>query len=185
MVISIESRDDPVGPGILIIVFALQASVTLGLHCAELLINLSRDDDTWRRTYKPSGYDSKDYGSTSAAAKSWKTRVLFALKPVIHWLYGLGNTCYAGEHPIMRPAQLMWMTLTFLVLAVFGTSIARYRRTGPQPVTYGHLQTVIDLVDDWHEELHWGHKSEDSNGVCHAGTSNEILPPIRMDQNCI
>ena len=99
VVIAIESGADPVGPVILIIVFALQASVTLGLHCAELLINVSRDEDTWRKTYKPGGYDGRSYGSISAAATSWKTLVLFLLKPVIHWLYGLGNACYGGWTP--------------------------------------------------------------------------------------
>ena len=75
------------------------------------------------------------------------------------------------------------MTLTFLVLTGFGTFIARYRGTGPQPVAYGHVQTIIDLIDSWHEEMHWGHKSEDDESVCHAGTSNETLPVIRMDKD--
>ena len=175
--------DDPAGPVALIIIFGLQAAITLGLHCAELLVNISRDEDVWRKTYKAGGYDSKNYESIAAAATNWKTVVLFLLKPAIHWLYGVGNACIDGGTIIMRPGQLMWMTFAILFLAIYGTLIARYHRTGPQPVAYGHLQTIIDLIDTWDERIHWGHISEDQHGICHAGTSSKALPAIRMDKD--
>jgi hypothetical protein len=32
-------------------VFAIQGAQTIGLHCIELLVNISRDEDAWRRAY--------------------------------------------------------------------------------------------------------------------------------------
>jgi hypothetical protein len=178
---------DPVDPVCLLLVFIFQTFVTLGLHFAELLVNVSRDEDFWRTTYKPSGYKT-EYNSILAAATSWKSVVLLAFKPVIHWLYGLGISTLWGVGLVMRPASLMYMTLSFLLLAIFGTVVARKKPKGPQPVTYGHVQTMIDLVDDWSVfdsisdgRLYWGHKFEDARtGECRAGTSDQELPRIDM-----
>lgn len=177
-----NTQIDPIDPSCLMLVFVFQATLTLGLHCAELLVNVSRDEDTWRTTYTQAGYNGS-YESILAAAKSWKTIVLTLAKPFIHWLYGLGVTFILGNSLIMRPAQLMYMTLAFLALAGFGTYIAKTRPKGPQPVSYGQVQTIINLVDEWHSDLHWGHKSEDAvTGICHAGTSDKALPAIKLDR---
>jgi hypothetical protein len=80
----------------------------------------------------------------------------------------------------------MYMVLSFLLLAIFGTCIAGLRPKGPQPVVYGHIQTMINLVDEWqdwkksgNDKLYWGHKFEDSSTkICRAGTSTDALPAI-------
>jgi len=41
------------------------------------------------------------------------------------------------------------------------------------PATFGHLQTIVDLVDKWDERMYWGDKSIDDESVRHAGTSNQ------------
>jgi hypothetical protein len=186
---TIINSPDPVDPVCLLFVFIFQAFVTLGLHFAELLVNVSRDEDFWRATYKSGGYKI-GYNSILAAATSWKSLVLLAFKPVIHWLYGLGVSTLWGVGLVMRPASLMYMTLSFLLLSLFGTGVARARPKGPQPVTYGHVQTTINLVDCWQDfdsgksgRLYWGHKFEDTRtGVCRAGTSDQVLPRINMEK---
>lgn len=59
-------------------------------------------------------------------------------------------------------------------LANLITLIARYRPRGPQPATYGHIQTLADLVDEWSPTRYWGHKSGDPL-ECHAGTPSGFL----------
>jgi hypothetical protein len=171
-----------VDPVCLVIIFAFLAFSTPGMHCAELLVNTARDEDVWRTTSTTTGYKAI-YSSLIAAAKSWKTLTLLTFKPVVHWLYGLGFTYTWNHGLIMRPAQLLYMSLAFLFLALFGTYISRLRPKGPQPMTCGHVQTIVDLVDEWHGDLFWGHKSEDiSTGICSAGTSDKHLPAVMMDK---
>lgn len=188
-VFTIINSPDPVDPVCLLFVFIFQAFVTLGLHLTELLVMVSRDEEFWRTTYSSGGYKI-EYNSILAAALSWKSLVLLAFKPVIHWLYGLGISTIWGVGLVMRPASLMYMTLSFLLLALFGTGLARARPKGPQPVTYGHVQTIINLVDERQDfdsgkngRLYWGHKFEDRRtGVCRAGTSDHVLPPIDIEK---
>lgn len=81
---------------------------------------------------------------------------------------------------IMCP-QLVYLTSTWAVLLIFIGYIAFRKPRGPLPATYGHLQTLTNLVDEWHKVMFWGHKSEAENGICHAGTSDKPLPEVRMD----
>jgi hypothetical protein len=186
---TIINSPDPVDPICLLFVFVFQAFVTLGLHFAELLVDVSRDEDFWRTTYSSGGYKI-EYNSILAAIMSWKSLVLLAFKPVIHWLYGLGISTLWGVGLVLRPASLMYMTFSFLLLALFGTVVARARPKGPQPVTYGHIQTMINLVDEWQDfdsnkngRFYWGHKSENTmTSVCRAGTSDEVLHQIDMEK---
>jgi hypothetical protein len=61
------------------------------------------------------------------------------------------------------------IVLTFFSLAC--TFTANRRPRGPQPATYGDLQTLANLVDEWSPTMWWGHK-EDRILICHAGTCN-------------
>jgi len=53
------------------------------------------------------------------------------------------------------------------------TVVATHRPWSSQPATYGHLPTLVNLVDEWCETMFWGHKG---NG--HAGTSYKHLPEV-------
>lgn len=46
--------------------------------------------------------------------------------------------------------------------------MANYHPRGPQPVAFGHVQTLADLVDVWTPTMWWGHK-DNMKPVCHAG----------------
>ena len=175
---------DPIQPFAFFIVIAgFQAFLTLGLHCLDLLVSISIDEDIWRTTASARGYNPK-FNSILNMAKSWKYVVIFVCKPVVHWLYGLSMTATFNADIVMRPAQLLYLSIFVLVIAGGATLVARRGRSGPQPVTFGHIQTIVDLVDEWVEwdsDLHWGHKNEDpATGLCIAGTSPERLPAIMM-----
>jgi hypothetical protein len=54
--------------------------------------------------------------------------------------------------------------------------LATRRPQGPQPATFGHLQTLADLVDDWNTDdnghMWWGDKASSmEGGYRQAGTS--------------
>ena len=75
-------------------------------------------------------------------------------------------------------ANLIWFKSTplfflagVLALILIDLSFLALRcPTGPQPVTFGHIQTLANLIDDWGDDirkpLYWGEKrSEELVGV--------------------
>lgn len=71
---------------------------------------------------------------------------------------------------------------------MFGTILCLKHYKGPQPIAYGHYQTLIDLIDDFGIDgpLFWGDKGHlrwenDGIEIRVAGTSSDIarLDPIR------
>lgn len=63
----------------------LQSFISVGLHCAELQVTLSRDEAVWR-TVATSAGSNPNYNTIVAAATSWQSIVLLAFKPFIHWM---------------------------------------------------------------------------------------------------
>jgi hypothetical protein len=132
-------------------------------------VNASRDEQVWRAAYSKG--TNPRYNSVIAALTSWETTVLNLLKTVIHWLFGLGISVYINNGMVMRPPQIFHLTAVAGILALITTYIATRRLSGPQPATYGQLQTLIDLVDLWPgkgERMYWGHKREREDQICHA-----------------
>ena len=165
---------------------AFQGILTLALHCIELLINLSRDEATWRATSSREGSPA-NYNSIIAACTSWETICLFLFKAAINWLNGTSFSLWSsgrrdnvGIQVLLRPIQIFYLTLCTAILALIATFICFRRPEGPQPATYGHLQTLADLIDEWSPHMYWGHKAV--GNVCHAGTSAKPLQIIRMDR---
>lgn len=172
----------------LLIICALQAILTLALHCAELLINLSRDEAAWRAAASKSGAPTKR-NAIAAAFTSWETVSFFLYKAVIHWFFSVSVTLegaygYPKDDMVVslcfRPIQIFYMGLSFVLLAVTVTFIGMRKQQGPQPVTYGHLRSLADLIDEWPPRvMYWGHKGE-KGGICHSGTGARPLGPIQM-----
>ena len=159
-----------------LLILIVQSVLTIGLHCAELLVNMSRDEYTWREAYTKKGFESRN--SVVTVLTSPKSLLLLALKPFIHWLYGLGVTIYYGWGLFIRPPQLLYLFISVVFLASFVTWLCFAKPKGPQPATFGHIQTLVDLVDEYGNHLYWGHKSDGGGDVAHAGTAVEPLPPI-------
>jgi hypothetical protein len=158
--------------GSIFLIAVFQAGLTLALHCAELLVNLSRDEGIFRMAITPKGTDPR-YSSIIAAFSSWQTIILFAFKAAVHWLFGLSinNDFRLGVN--MYPPQIFYFTAFALSVAIFATYVSLRRPSGPLPATFGHLQTMADLIDDWDDRMFWGHK-EDGNPN-YAGTSKAWL----------
>jgi len=177
---SLKITDNEGFAGAFVLIMAFQSILTIGLHCAELLVTLSRDEDEWRETTTRKG--QIDRNALLTVTMSWKSVILLALKPIVHWLFGLGMSFYKDWGIFMRPPQLLYLSFAFMALAALGTYLCFSRPKGPQPAAFGHVQTLTNLIDDWNEQLHWGDKGQGIDGIHHAGTANSELPPIIMTE---
>ena len=180
------------------ITLGAQVTYTLGLHCTELLVNASRDERNWRCAANLKGKGAGlETNAIKDAFESWETVALFLLKTTIHWVFGeaLEITINSGSAIFVIWANpLFVLTGLMALVALFGTYLCFRRHSGPQPAAWGHIQTIVDLVDDWgndNETLFWGDKgvvARDGEGeIRHAGTSAraEALGEIRMDAKYI
>jgi hypothetical protein len=163
----------------------IQFLITVGLHTAELQVNLARDEAFWRRMISSRGCRIADYDSIVAALKSWQYLVLFFSKTFIHWLYGMSVNVFTFpgsdvNNLVMRPAQIIYLTVGLCLLCIFVTFLALRRPKGPLPATFGHLQTMANIVDEWDDVLFWGHKGKGE--VNHAGTSGRPLPDVHTNE---
>lgn len=164
---------------ILILLYAtLQGPLTFGLHCAELEMNLSRDESFWRKAASSTGCKLDKYDPIWAAFTSWQSIFLAVCKPVMHWVFGLAVQINNGRVYISA-VQTIYLAMLATICASTVTFVSARRPKGPQPAAYGHLQTLVDLVDDWSATIYWGHKAD--GWPCHAGTAPHELPQVRMD----
>ncbi|KAH8175234.1 hypothetical protein LIA77_03652 [Sarocladium implicatum] len=171
----------------LLFISLIQGIQALGLHCVELLVNMSRDEVVWQNASNTKG---TIIGSEPllAALSSWRTVALMILKTALHWVLGQSLLTYCElDHPtggdhvydyfsfLISPSRLLVFTALSAITAIFTTVLAFWQIRSPQPAAWGHLQTLADLVDDWRtvdRRLWWGDKKGvDDNGVRHAGTS--------------
>ncbi|KAJ9601905.1 hypothetical protein H2200_013575 [Cladophialophora chaetospira] len=184
---------------------AILGGITMNLHVVELLVQCSRDESLWRETSSTSGLGPRRYGAFSIAFLTWQTMTLFVFKTVIHWIFSLAFGIYYEGIEIRIP-QVCFTANVLFALALLATLLALQQPKGPQPATFGHLPTLVDLIDLWPcrsiEEteqtqsaaedgvegrqdtdmvtLYWGDKGEDQNGIRRAGTSYTPLGPIVM-----
>ncbi|KZP07619.1 hypothetical protein FIBSPDRAFT_803859 [Athelia psychrophila] len=57
------------------------------------------------------------------------------------------------------------------------TCIMFRRNRGAQPAAFGHIQTLVDVIDVWAPKIYWGYKASNKS-TGHAGTSEWPLPPM-------
>jgi len=79
--------------------------------------------------------------------KSWLSDTLLAFKPIIHWLYNSAVQVDYAHGILMRVPHVTYLTALWVVFVGFVVVISFRRPKGPLPATYGHLQTMIDVVD--------------------------------------
>ena len=89
-------------------------------------------------------------------------------------MFGLAvNTSYLVGVNMYLP-QIIYFTSFALVLAAFGTYLTLRRPPGPLPASFGHIQTIADVIDEWADSgcMFWGHKMEGDSPTdrCYAGT---------------
>ena len=173
---------------------AIQMFYTFALHCTELLVNRVRDQKTW-----DSACDLRRHGvkiDTSAAKEVFNSReamFLLLLKTIVPWSFSESVQFFFTSQGLVvcsnADAIFLLASLT-LVTAVFGSYLCFHRPPGQHPVTYGHFQTIVNLVDDWgadKQPLFWGDKAHvgwDAEGeIRRAGTSGDakLLQPLRSN----
>ena len=189
------TRNNSFKPGMgiflaILFLWLVQGIQALGLHCLELLVNMSRDENAWQQAGR---YKGVLIGSPPliAALTSWRMVSLTLLKTVIHWLLGQSFVPFAQMVPgqmsngdigtteffVFRisPSRVLVFAILSSVAAMYGTFLAFWRVKSPQPAAWGHVQTLADLIDDWRTidgKIWWGDKgSNEVSGYRHAGTS--------------
>jgi hypothetical protein len=165
--------------GTVFVIAAYQAAVTLALHCAELLVDVVQDETIFREVVSVKG-TNPNHSNMMAFLKNWRALTLQAFKAVIHWMFGL---CINVGYLIgvnMYPPQIFYLAGAMLIVSLFATYVCTIRPKGPLPATFGHLQTIADLIDDFQPRMYWGHK--ESGIVCYAGTSADSLPGPFMNR---
>ncbi|KZP21089.1 hypothetical protein FIBSPDRAFT_1044453 [Athelia psychrophila] len=165
---------------------AFQGSLTFGLHCAELNVNIIRDEWQWRRATTSSGMVMSRNPLVSALG-SWPNVLLLVAKPTLHWLFGQAMNVNARAYPLGSallsinlvncPIQIWNLAVALIIVTIGMTFLAFYRPRGLQPVTFGHIQTLADVIDVWAPRIWWGYKVTNES-IGHAGTSDWPLPPM-------
>ncbi|KZP21093.1 hypothetical protein FIBSPDRAFT_861005 [Athelia psychrophila] len=169
---------------------AFQGSLTFGLHCAELNVNIIRDERQWRRATTSSGM-VMSRSPLASVLGSWPNVLLLVAKPTLHWLFGQAMSIRATVNPLEAvllsvklancPIQIWNLAIGLIIFTVGITFLAFYRPRGPQPATFGHIQTLADAIDVWAPIIWWGYKES----TRHAGTSDWPLPPMDFGPTCI
>ena len=184
----------------------LQAFSTLALHITELVVNLRRDEAEWRQASTARGATLAPT-ALRAAFSNTGSLLLLVLKPLAQWIWGLGafvvisssddNNLDNGVYIGCNPLPLFVVCGITIILSAYAIIASRKSPYGPQPSTYGRMQTMADLVDDWGKgvkgRIWWGDKGavgSDGYGksgrtaVRRAGTAGkkDILGIIRMEE---
>lgn len=166
-----------------LIIGAIQSVITLGLHCCELVVLLSRDETTWRTASTSKKGLRPRSNPIVGVLGNWQSLILLLAKPILHWLYGQAIFLIVGLGVSLNGDIMFKLGAGMVVISTFVTFVAMRKPKGPQPAAYGHLQTLVDLVDEWNVTyvMYWGHKGEGLADVYHAGTSRLPLKGVLMD----
>ncbi|CAD6944848.1 unnamed protein product [Tilletia controversa] len=162
-----ESESDRFSPLVFAWVFsfvtALQIPLTLMTHLGELVVNSHRDESTWRKAARQEGLRRESANPIAAIITSGSALALFSFKAVIHAQFSDAVSIVFREFITMRTSGILGLAIGSALLSVFLTVLSIYGRKGPQPSTFGHLQTLVDLIDEWPEkgnqQMYWGHKT--------------------------
>ncbi|KAL6251159.1 hypothetical protein RBB50_001367 [Rhinocladiella similis] len=178
---------------------AFLGGITMDLHIVELFVQCSRDESLWRQVASAGGLDRSKDDAFQVAFRSWETIVLFIFKTAVHWIFSMAFGPY-WEGIEMRIPQICYTAVSLFLLSLLATYLALWKPIGPQPATFGHIPTLVDLIDVWpcrapndgcgndvegghkveHLKLFWGDKSEGDDGFRRAGTDHAPLQPIVM-----
>lgn len=173
-----------------VLICILQSVVTLATHCVELHVNMSRDEATWREASSKKGI-ARHSNALQNVVTSYQSIVLVVLKVGAQWFFGLTFSIDIYEGMYLSGPQALYLTIIILILVLFATWLVLQKPKGPQPATFGHLQTLVDLIDEWpraEDTMFWGDKEEkrraqvtsNYTNMRHAGTGRTPLESIVM-----
>ncbi|KAL5503924.1 hypothetical protein ACEPAH_7996 [Sanghuangporus vaninii] len=150
--------------------------LTTVLTCSEATAQVVSEERLWREAGTKQGTDPSP-SLLKKMCMSWHTIFTHLSDPVLHWLFGLAVGVNADAGFQIRPVQMLYVSLAETACASHLTLGGKLNRPQTsQPSTYGHLQTLVDLIDEWHEKMYWGHK-----GPGHAGTSKTPLQKVHLE----
>lgn len=155
------------------------AILLFGLHLAEVMSCLTRDEAIWQRATAKGGTRT-DSNMMLENVRSWPSAVIFIYKALVPWIFSYAFSCFTYLYIAVFP--LLTITVLYLTLGIFAEYLIRVRGKGPQPATYGHIRALIELVDEWdHDPMFWGDKGEYTyiQGVRVAGTAGRRLADLR------
>ncbi|KAI5115702.1 hypothetical protein M0805_001238 [Coniferiporia weirii] len=127
--------------------------ITTALTCSQVLAAVVRDERLWREAATTKGTDPKPGLLKATYFISWQNFAIQAADPVLHWMFGLAVNVDAKAGFKICAVQILYVTVVG-TLGVFVITISGHRNPSRmQPATYGHLQTLVNLVDEWHDAM--------------------------------
>jgi hypothetical protein len=125
-----------------IIQSTVQGILSTGLHCADLIITISNDEEKWKRAYEDC---VRTPGATELKAKdglvSCSTVVLFGLKSVTQWVFGFALSVDLIVGMVLIP--LVVLAIMVLCIALYVEFLGRKGTLGLLPTTYGNIEKLM------------------------------------------
>ncbi|KAJ7607737.1 hypothetical protein FB45DRAFT_1131083 [Roridomyces roridus] len=173
------------GAPALALLAVFQAPLSVYAHALKVAERVVVDEAAWNSAATEGGYHP-----ASALRPSWRTILVLSGKIAIQYLYLNGISFIVGAFPMRGPLSdtdqfdTLWRigaAVTFVSFYVYfagallTASAILYEWLGGvpqksktyQPAVFGHIQTLVNLVDDRSPVMYWGHKI--GGEVCHAG----------------
>jgi hypothetical protein len=169
--------------GYIFAICALQSIFTIGTLVLDYQILVMSDERAWRQLSRPEGIQLSKQ-TTSSALRNPFVVFLYLFQALVHWLFGLGIRTSFDDGFNMAPGNFMSCVIALLWLMAIARLGNHWQPKGPLPATYGHVQTILNLVDVWGHHLWWGDKGPvgDGSAVRKAGTATSVLASIKMDR---
>jgi hypothetical protein len=169
-----NKRKDWLGMIIQCIVLSM---MTLGLHAVESITQVMRDEAIWRKAATVGVNPNR--GAVLEGFSNGTSWLLFAMKSLNHWIFGYAFSM--DVRALMNLLPMIALSVCFILLALMAECIIRWKPKGLQPATYGDIERLLALVDDWdHDRIFWGDKGMSLDGVRLAGTAGrrqaDLLP---------
>ncbi|TFK56197.1 hypothetical protein OE88DRAFT_719863 [Heliocybe sulcata] len=161
--------------------------ITNALTMTGMLVSVSRDETLWKEAGSEKGADENP-GVIKMFFTNWQCLAVHIAEPIFHWAFGLAVNVYADVGFRVKPLQVLFISVLGTAGVGLITLVARFHPTTTrQPSTYGHLQTLVDLVDVWGPKIYWGHKPNQPGweGKLHAGTSasqSDVQRPVPLGE---
>ncbi|KAJ7450800.1 hypothetical protein FB451DRAFT_1285174 [Mycena latifolia] len=176
---------------------AFQVPLTVYFHALDVAERVVADEMAWRSAGTAEGFHPSS--GLKGLRPGGRTMLTFGSKVGIQYSYSNGIAFIVGAFPVRGPLSgtdqidTVWhigaavtfvsfylyfagvcLTMTAVLYKVFGDP-GKFRSY--QPAAYGHIQTLVNAIDDWSPVMYWGHKI--GGEVCHAGTSPHPLRPLQ------
>ncbi|THU98979.1 hypothetical protein K435DRAFT_856083 [Dendrothele bispora CBS 962.96] len=164
--------------GIAVIVGFQGGIITTAMTCAQTILDLVCDQRLWREIYDVNGSDPKPHMFKKFVV-CWHSYLIHLADPFFHWGFGLAVGISADKGLQILPVPIFWVSVAGVAGAIYMTCYLKMKIKTSLPATFGHLQTMVDLIDEWHEKMYWGDKSIGYQQG-HAGTSGSPYCVVKI-----